>query len=346
LPSNPPPIIEHGHSNQTLTVSASAILPCQASGRVPPRIGWLKNGEPIDVNDPALESRFNQLATGSLRISDLRKSDTGVYTCRARNDDGESTWTASLIVEEHTNPLVTFSRMPDISTFPTAPGTPVVFNITDDGADLEWTPPEKNGATLVTGYILQYFSPELGETWFNVGDYISSPRFRVRDLKPSHSYVFIVRAENSHGIGPPSAMSDVIRTKPAKTELGQDAASANLDLDLARQRIASEQLLKLDEVKTVNATAVQLTWKRRRIEPLVHGYYIKWRAVPGAVGSSSESSWLNVSRANVDSYVVGGLKPFTSYEFFVIPYHRSVQGMPSNSLDGATDEARQFSYLF
>lgn len=29
----------------------------------------------------------------------LRKSDTGVYTCRARNEDGESTWTASLIVE-------------------------------------------------------------------------------------------------------------------------------------------------------------------------------------------------------------------------------------------------------
>lgn len=28
-----------------------------------------------------------------------RKSDTGVYTCRARNQDGESTWTASLLVE-------------------------------------------------------------------------------------------------------------------------------------------------------------------------------------------------------------------------------------------------------
>uniref|UniRef100_A0A915AF13 Roundabout n=1 Tax=Parascaris univalens TaxID=6257 RepID=A0A915AF13_PARUN len=338
-PSNPPPIIEHGHSNQTLTVSVSATLPCQASGRTPPRISWLKNGEPIDVNEPALESRFIQLATGSLRISDLRKSDTGVYTCRARNEDGESTWTASLIVEEHTNPLVTFSRMPDISTFPTAPGTPVVFNVTEDGVDLEWTPPEKNGATLVTGYILQYFSPELGETWFNVADYIPKSRFRVRDLKPSHSYVFIVRAENSHGIGPPSGMSEMIRTKAAKNEFGQDAASANLDLDLARQRIASEQLLKLDEVKTINATAVQLTWKRRRIEPLVQGYYIKWRAVPGAVTSGSDSSWVNVSKANIDSYVIGGLRPFTNYEFFVIPYHKSVQGMPSNSLDGTTDES-------
>uniref|UniRef100_A0A914S9S7 Fibronectin type-III domain-containing protein n=1 Tax=Parascaris equorum TaxID=6256 RepID=A0A914S9S7_PAREQ len=78
---------------------------------------------------------------------------------------------------------------------------------------------------------------------------------------------------------------------------------------------------------------------RRRIEPLVQGYYIKWRAVPGAVTSGSDSSWVNVSKANIDSYVIGGLRPFTNYEFFVIPYHKSVQGMPSNSLDGTTDES-------
>lgn len=339
LSSNPPPIIVHGHSNQTLTVSASAILPCQASGRTPPRIGWLKNGEPIALDDPALRTRYNQLATGSLQISDLRKSDTGVYTCRARNDDGESTWTASLVVEDHTNPSVTFSRMSDISTFPTAPGTPSFHNVTEDGVDLEWTPPERNGASLITGYILQYFSPEMGETWFNVPDYISSPRFRVKNLKPSHSYVFVVRAENVNGIGPPSQMSEVIRTKSPKASLEQKAASANMDLDVARQRIGSEQLLRLEEVKSMNATAMKLTWKRLRAESLVQGYYIKWRSIPATVPGNRANSWVNVSKADVDSFVVNGLRPFTNYEFFVIPYHKTVQGMPSNSLDGRTDEA-------
>ncbi|VDN25043.1 unnamed protein product [Gongylonema pulchrum] len=123
-----------------------------------------------------------------------------------------------------------------------------------------------------------------------------------------------------------------------------------MDLDIARQRIASEQLIKLEEARTINATAVKLTWKRRRNEPLVEGYYIKWRALSSAASSSSsgkgpagssggDSHWLNVSKPNIDSYIVNNLRPFTSYEFFVIPYHKTVQGMPSNSLDGATSEA-------
>ncbi|VDM99308.1 unnamed protein product [Thelazia callipaeda] len=216
LPLYPPPVIEHGHCNQTLMVGASALLPCSASGRSIPQISWLKNGEPIDFEN--FEIHLKQLSTGSLQIDDLKKSDTGVYTCRARNQDGESTWTASLVVEEHTNPSITFTRMPDVSAFPSAPGKPSFQNVTEDGVDLEWTAPERSGATLINGYLLQYFSPEMGQTWFNVPDYISGPRYHARNLKSAHSYVFIVRAENSKGIGPPSPMSDAIRTKPQKEE--------------------------------------------------------------------------------------------------------------------------------
>lgn len=96
--------------------------------------------------------------------------------------------------------------------------------------------------------------------------------------------------------------------------------------------------------------------QRRRNEPLVEGYYIKWRAIPATssssasqnqVGlSSSDSHWLNVSKPNIDSYVVNNLRPFTNYEFFVIPYHKTVQGMPSNSMDGATSEARKLVFLW
>ncbi|VIO86199.1 Uncharacterized protein BM_BM7465 [Brugia malayi] len=345
LPSHPPPIIEHGHSNQTLMVGASAILPCAASGRSIPQISWLKNGEQINLEDVNFETRFKQLSSGSLQIDELKKIDTGVYTCRARNQDGESTWTASLIVEEHTNPSVTFTRMPNLSAFPSAPGKPLLQNVTDDGVDLEWTIPERSGVTSVIGYLLQYFSPEMGQTWFNVPDYISGPRYHLRNLKSSHSYVFIVRAENSEGIGPPSPMSDAIQTKPQKEQSEREMTNADMDLDTARERIASEQLIKLDEATTINATAIKLSWKRRRNEPLIEGYYIKWRAVPTTSGqkqagaSGADSRWVNISRPNTDTYIVNGLRPFKNYEFFVIPYHKTVQGMPSNSLNGATSEA-------
>lgn len=53
--------------------------------------------------------------------------------------------------------------MPDAGTFPTAPGKPTITNVTDESVDLEWTPPERHGATPVMDYILQYWSPELGE---------------------------------------------------------------------------------------------------------------------------------------------------------------------------------------
>lgn len=72
LPSHPPPIIEHGHSNQTLMVGASAILPCAASGRSIPQISWLKNGEQINLEDVNFETRFKQLSSGSLQIDELK----------------------------------------------------------------------------------------------------------------------------------------------------------------------------------------------------------------------------------------------------------------------------------
>lgn len=87
--------------------------------------------------------------------------------------------------------------------------------------------------------------------------------------------------------------------------------------------------------------------QRRRVEPLIEGYYIKWRVIAPAspsegANSGSDTHWVNVSKADIDSYIVTGLKPFTNYEFFVIPYHKSVQGMPSNSLNEVTLEAREF----
>lgn len=93
--------------------------------------------------------------------------------------------------------------------------------------------------------------------------------------------------------------------------------------------------------------------QRRKNEPLVDGYYIKWRAVPTTSGQkqsgvvSTDSHWVNISQPTTETYIINGLRPFKNYEFFVIPYHKTIQGMPSNSLNGATSEAREFfSFLF
>ena len=101
----------------------------------------------------------------------------------------------------------------------------------------------------------------------------------------------------------------------------------------------SEQLIKLQEVTAINSTAMLLKWRRQRREPLVQGYYIKWRGPP----LYPDHSWVNVTENSAElgdqSVIINGLRPFNVYEFFVIPYHQSVQGMPSNSMEGTTHEA-------
>ncbi|CAB3399163.1 unnamed protein product [Caenorhabditis bovis] len=328
-PAKPPPIIEYGHQNQTLMIGASAILPCQAIGKPIPRITWLRDGISVDTTD----NRISQHSTGSLHIADLKKSDSGVYTCRAKNDDGESSWSASLIVEDHTS-HANFVRMPEPSNFPTAPSQPIISNVTDTEVELYWDPPKSTGTAPIAGYIIQYYSPDLGQTWFNIPDYVSTSTYRVKDLKPSHSYMFLVRAENEKGIGLPSVPSAVVTTSKGHPGKMYGTEQSALDMEIAAKRLTSQQLIKLEEVKTINSTAVRLFWKRKKIEDLVDGYYIKWRGPP-----STDRQIVNVSGANTESYVVSGLLPFTNYEFFVIPYHKNVQGAPSNSMDALTAEA-------
>uniref|UniRef100_A0AC35U446 Roundabout 2 n=1 Tax=Rhabditophanes sp. KR3021 TaxID=114890 RepID=A0AC35U446_9BILA len=337
LSASPPPLIQYGHMNQTLLVAGNAILPCVASGIAPLTISWLKNEKEIELTNPKssqFDERFRQLATGSLQIFNLLKNDSGIYTCNVKNSNGQTTWTASLVVEEHSNRDVHFQRMSDASTLPSTPGKPIPSNITENSVQLDWTVPDKSGASMISGYILAYYSPEIGETWFNIPDYVPTNSFTVKNLKSNCTYVFVVRSENTNGIGPPSEISHVIYTKTNKNIAAQ-LSTAQLSLELAKQRLGSEQLIKLEEVKVLNSSAIQLSWKRRKEEPLIQGYYIKWRGPPLTL----EQTFINVTSSLVESYIVNGLKPFTTYEFFMIPYHRTIQGMPSNSMDATTKES-------
>ncbi len=90
----PPPVITHGPANQTLPINSLAILPCRATATKTPAISWMKNGALL-VDD----TKHSQLSTGALKIQDLQKSDSGIYTCKAVNSNGQSTWSAHLAVE-------------------------------------------------------------------------------------------------------------------------------------------------------------------------------------------------------------------------------------------------------
>ena len=78
--------------------------------------------------------------------------------------------------------------------------------------------------------------------------------FQIGDLKPDTSYVFLVRAENSHGLSVPSPISEVART------LGSDRRSVpQYELDEARVRLGTK-VVELRDVQPISSTSVRLLW--------------------------------------------------------------------------------------
>lgn len=77
------------------------------------------------------------------------------------------------------------------------------------------------------------------------------------DLKPDTSYVFLVRAENAHGLSVPSGVSEVART----LRLGPDSRNVpQHTLDEARARLSTKVVSLLQLVASAS-TSIRLSWE-------------------------------------------------------------------------------------
>ena len=70
-------------------------------------------------------------------------------------------------------------------------------------------------------------------------------------------------------------------------------------------------------------------------ETYVEGFYIRFRDVSGG---SQQYNMVTVMNAGSTSYTVANLRKFTKYEFFLVPFFKSVEGQPSNSKNVQTTE--------
>lgn len=68
LKDRPPPIIQHGPTNQTVAVGTLAVLGCRASGEPEPTVTWLKDGLSLFAKEP----RMSLLEAGSLQIQNVK----------------------------------------------------------------------------------------------------------------------------------------------------------------------------------------------------------------------------------------------------------------------------------
>uniref|UniRef100_A0A3Q3G3N4 Roundabout, axon guidance receptor, homolog 3 (Drosophila) n=1 Tax=Kryptolebias marmoratus TaxID=37003 RepID=A0A3Q3G3N4_KRYMA len=152
-----PPIIRQGPANQTLSRGATALLHCRLVGGVSVEISWEKDGERLQGNKP----RLTLIENGMLQITDLKDSDSGMYTCVASSATGESSWSGILTVRG------TFPAASSLADgLPGPPQKPVVTEVTKNTVTLTW---QSNPSTRVSAEELKvlvvYRFPAVSGLW-------------------------------------------------------------------------------------------------------------------------------------------------------------------------------------
>ncbi|XP_065209476.1 roundabout homolog 2-like [Planococcus citri] len=313
----PPPIIEMGPTNQTLALYSDAKLYCRANGTPTPIIKWFKNGNPLDTNhDP----RIRTILEGTLSIKALQFSDSGLYTCAASSESGETTWSASLTVDQSTDD-VHLHKSPDPSKLPHPPLKPYAINVTNSSVTLSWSSDSYSDSI---GYTVECFSSSLQTGWMIVAHRILNNTATISNLKPDSPYIFIIRAENAYGVSGASEMSDVIHT------LGEKSIIPDHILAEARLRL-NGKVIALKELHAVTSTSIRVTWEIISNEEWIEGLYVRFRDQSG--GSQTYSIWTVLKgQLKQGSCLVRNLRKFTKYDFFLVPFYKSVDGQPSNSM--------------
>jgi predicted phage tail protein len=99
---------------------------------------------------------------------------------------------------------------------PGAPGKPEATDWDRDHVDLKWAPPEKDGGSPITGYVIEK-KEKGGNKWVKCGE-SKGPECsgRAKDLEEGQTYEFRVRAVNLAGPGEASEASKPITARPRK----------------------------------------------------------------------------------------------------------------------------------
>lgn len=311
-----------------------AVFSCEATGNPAPIISWYKDSVPV-----LAAPRYEILDSGTLQITKLEKIDVGTYTCVASSRIGKATWSGTLRVDNPTNPNINFFRAPEATMLPGPPSRPHVVNQTENSVTITWSRNNKIGSSSLIGYQIEIFGREVDVTpsWTIVGRRIQGTIFTQHLLSEGVAYTFLIRAENAHGLSPPSQLSEPIFVGADNSQnWGNPEVTV---LSEARASLLSDNVVRLTEVIPLHSTAVKLLWEIDNSQQYVEGLYIYTIPLDGAPDLPKSYSMLTVLHTgSASGFTVNNLAKFSRYEFFLIPFFKTVEGRPSNSKTARTAE--------
>ena len=253
------------------------VMPAKLTGRPAPEVSWQKENYPLSVDSRVSIKTTEKCST--FTMSELNRSDSGVYTIIAENEHGKAEKTVRVNVMDK-------------------PGIPEDFDIVDitnKSCKLVWKDPIDIGGAAIRNYIVE--KREVGRSvWGKMASDVKPDAYEytAERLIQGREYEFRVAARNDLGYGEGALSAPII---------------ANYLFDPPEQ-MDSPQVLDT----TINKFSMTVKWTEPEWNggSPITGYWIEMSA-------PDSSRWSKVSRKPIEAgkriFKVTGLKEGRDYIF-------------------------------
>ncbi|XP_026883993.2 nephrin [Electrophorus electricus] len=256
--------------------STSADLVCQAEGVPSVQFTWAKKGVPLDFTNPRYrvrKAKEGAVHTSTLTVVNVSAAlDYAVFTCTARNSQGEDTLDIQLLS----------------TSYPDPPSVLKLLGVAPTSVTLEWMPGFDGG--LTQNFRVRY-------RWAASASYqyvdVFPPRatvFTVKGLIPSTTYGFSVNALNSVGESSYADNGAVLNVTTMDPEPVPSEPQPGLHLDPSRVYVIP--ILVGGVLLLLNALGFFLFVRWRK------GRSLKGRVGDGTEGKKNEHDGSTTSNSN------------------------------------------------
>ncbi|XP_035779466.1 twitchin-like isoform X8 [Anopheles albimanus] len=192
---NQPPKIDRNYlSNVKIRAGLTFEFDVPVSGEPVPAKEWSHKDNMI-INTDRIKVVYENYRT-KLRVIDVKRADSGVYTLTAKNKNGIDIANVNVTILD----------------VPAPPEGPIRHeNLSKTGVTLMWRPPKDDGGSEILHYVVEKLDTDQLR-WVPVGETIST-KIRPDNLIEGHSYQFRVRAVNKQGESTPLVTSQPITAK-------------------------------------------------------------------------------------------------------------------------------------
>ncbi|XP_060076596.1 fibroblast growth factor receptor-like 1 [Ylistrum balloti] len=216
-------------------VGSSVRFVCKAVGNPRPQVSWLKDGNSISTDDDN-----SKRPSWTLKITELKESDSGRYSCVVNNRQGAISYNYSLEVIEKFNekpvllkphPLNTTVEYGETASLQCKVESVVQPHIqwlkrVDDPSEV------KNMNTTLRLGGQQFIVLKTGEVWPGPDNtYLN--KLVIQKARDRDSGVYICLGANAMGYNVRSAYLTVVNTNPHRSSLDSDSGSSSLPLMIA-----------------------------------------------------------------------------------------------------------------